>query len=596
MSDGPDSRYDLALGPFLGQIAARLEELPHESIKNLLLAHARGLTRSERSAFHNMLLTDVPVATENIVIEPDGELLDDISSLRQNLSDGSYYDGWGWDDEIHDERSFGDESWVDEMDALFDRAAGEFWARNYELACTAYGRLLTIFDMSEDGGTFSGPRPPEEMVESDLDEAAARYLRCLYHTTKPKERVPALSDAVRKLALLYVARVSMKAVIDAEVDSLPGLARFFDEWKTALTTMETGRFSGSYIDNPLRRRLLREVFALDGGADGLAELARKDGSHHAEAYHDWVTALIDSGRNEEALAAAQEGAEKILQNRLKAKMCDRLAELASELGRTQVSVNARRKAWRIEPKQSRLQDLLGEAASDPAEIESRAIEEHEWGRESDIKLADNLAGLLEVLVGDFAAAQTRLLKAKVLGWSNTTHPGQVVFPCLLLAGSASTFIDNRTVIAQMFHKIDRPEDQWQSRQYALDEGDNKNQEIQPAELNSEILSRHALSALIMLLMNRQQVPETDRENLLKNAEKVARHRTKSIVSNTHRKAYGRAAEVLIAVAEAWHLADNKHRSKSLLSWARSQFPRHSAFKRELNSAEARSPLLSSKTS
>jgi len=591
MSDWPDSSDDLALGPFLDQVAARLEELPHESLKSLLLAHARGLSRSERADFQSMVLADLPEATEGAESERDEGLLEDISSLRQDLAKGVYCDGWGWDDEIHDERSFGDESWVDEMDALFDRAAEEFLAGNYGLACNAYGRLMAIFDLQEDGETFCGPSTPEEMVETELDEATARYLRSLYHTTKAEERVQVLADTVRELASLYIVRVSLKAMIDAEVDSLPGLDRFLNEWESALTAMETGRFTGPVIETSLRRRLLREVCTLAGGADGLGDLARKDGTFHPEAYHDWVTALIDSGRKEEALAAALEGAEKILQDSLKAKMCDRLAELAAELGRTQASVEARRMAWRSEPKQSRLKKLLSESTFDVVEIESRVAEESRWGRDSDIKLADNLIGLLEVLVGDLAAAQKRLLKAKPLGWSSTNHPGTVVFPCLLAVGSGCASIDGRTVIAHMVHKIDRTEDRWHSRQSALDEGGDMNQEIKAAVLNSENRASQPLSALIMLLIDRHRASEADRRNLLENAEMVARRRAESIVSNTHRNAYGRAAEVLVAVAEAWHLAGEGNRGQSVLSWARGRFPRHSAFKRALNSAEVGSPLL-----
>jgi hypothetical protein len=39
-----------------------------------------------------------------------------------------FYEGSGWDDRIHAERAFRDESWVSEMDALFDGASNAFQA------------------------------------------------------------------------------------------------------------------------------------------------------------------------------------------------------------------------------------------------------------------------------------------------------------------------------------------------------------------------------------------------------------------------------------------------------------------------------------
>jgi hypothetical protein len=55
-------------------------------------------------------------------------LLDEIEDLMGRIRSREFYEGSGWDDRIHAERAFRDESWASEMDALFDGASDAFQA------------------------------------------------------------------------------------------------------------------------------------------------------------------------------------------------------------------------------------------------------------------------------------------------------------------------------------------------------------------------------------------------------------------------------------------------------------------------------------
>jgi len=133
-----ESKDNLALGPFLRHVETRLESLTHDQLKDLLLEHARGLASDERNGFL-YLLNPKPGNEDEQNAESQGDfsdesLNDDITSFVENLENGVYYEWWGWDDEIHDERAFGDESWAEEMDDLFARAAEAFLSGELSLA------------------------------------------------------------------------------------------------------------------------------------------------------------------------------------------------------------------------------------------------------------------------------------------------------------------------------------------------------------------------------------------------------------------------------------------------------------------------------
>ncbi|MGC8001019.1 hypothetical protein, partial [Salmonella enterica] len=62
----------------------------------------------------------------------------------------------------------------------------------------------------------------------------------------------------------------------------------------------------------------------------------------------------------------------------------------------------------------------------------------------------------------------------------------------------------------------------------------------------------------------------------------------AIVSRGHRNAYDRAALLAVAVGEAMRAMGDRDGAATWLAQVRAAFPRHSAFKRELENAAKRS--------
>jgi hypothetical protein len=123
--------------------------------------------------------------------------VEDIEGFLGRLDSCAYIQGWGWDGDLHDERSFGDESWADEMDELFKRAEAAFLEGGLTLARAAFGLLLKSFERHAEG--FCGPEKPEEMLNTDVGEAKARYLRAVYETTPLTDRPEPTGPRISRL-------------------------------------------------------------------------------------------------------------------------------------------------------------------------------------------------------------------------------------------------------------------------------------------------------------------------------------------------------------------------------------------------------------
>ena len=75
-------------------------------------------------------------------------------------------------------------------------------------------------------------------------------------------------------------------------------------------------------------------------------------------------------------------------------------------------------------------------------------------------------------------------------------------------------------------------------------------------------------------------------------QRIAGRRIDQIVSNKHRTAYRRAAEVLGALAESYLLMGESGKSRAVVRKYRDEkYNRHSAFRREVNAVIAKSGIL-----
>lgn len=565
------------LGEFLAVLEQRLAALPVDDLLAALVAHAERLPVRDREAFLAIFPAPSAVVSQvpgpRAVPSPDGtRLLADIDVFVDRVRSGAFFEGWGWDDDLHEERAWGDESWVGEMDDLFAVAADAFLAGDLALARDAYGRLLGTFDLDQEVGTFCGPSIPSDMVATDVPEAVARYLRAVYETTPLSERAEELYDRYADLNHLAPA-TSLHTIADTQRAGLPDLDDFLPAWIEVLTEHTSGHWARDH------QRLLTEATVCYAGTDGLATVARRPGDHQSTAYLDWIDALTRDGRLDDAAAAAREAliitgppAER------SAEVADRLGDLTARLGDRAAALDARRTAWRTHRTRSRLLALI--VAADAAGQRTGAVE-----AEADLVPAapDRLGCELLLLADRIDAAATALVASDPLGWSSPEHPGPVVWPFLLAAAVAPVVPATETQLGQQFATIDTT-DRWHGYS-SLDRhhGDDDTDRASAAPPR--------LSSLLACHIADRPGGAQQRQQWLDAARSVADRRIDAVVGNKHRGAYQRVAVLAVAYAEALALAADQAAGAAFIAATRSRYPRHVAFRDELDRATAASPLL-----
>lgn len=597
------------LGSFLDALDARLGELTAEQMKAALLAHAEQLVPREREPFLAIFAEAELDRAAGDALGEGGErhpLLVEIDAFVERLRAGTYVDGWGWDPEICDERAFGDDSWVEEMDDLFAAANAVFFDGDMLLAREGLGRLLRAFDLEGEEQAFCGPDTPPQMVSVAVDEAKARYLRAVYETTAPAERPAALLDAIEDLRFTG-GDASLGAIDEARRARMPALEAFLPAWIGHLHSLEAGAQRGSAPTLPLAR-LLSEAAEWHGGADGLGELARARGALDPDAHRDWVDALIRAGRHGDAAEAAGE-ALRTLEPRgeARAAIAERLARLAASTGDADGALEARRERWRAAPSTGRLIALI-----DIATALDRAGEvlagEAEWALAperpgADARNVSNVRLLCELLLlaGRVEQALATAKDAGPLGWSRGGHPGPIVIPYLLVAATgpeippellnAASSSDTPSqhdgpLLAQALEQVDRHGWMWGG------ERDDEPAELPLDERYRAIpADKRLLSFLLGTAISTHPASQRQREGWLGHATELVEQRVDAIVTAKHRRAYERAARLAVACGEAITLAHDSGRGFAFVTEARERFPRHHAFRSELDRATEASPYL-----
>lgn len=565
-----------SLRGFLAALEQQLQAMSEEEVAAALLTHARELPRAERAAF--LAIFTEAASTNDADAAPDtpdtswpvdaDPLLDEIDAFAERLASGTYHEGFGWDPEIRAERAFGDESWAVEMDELFGSAHHAFVTGALGLARAAYERLFAAFAMDEEVGVFSGPDSPVDMVNTDVPEAQARYLRAVYESTPAPERATVLAQAWFHLPT-WSPVPSVAAVNETRRQDLPGLQEFLQAWIPQLTSIDDG--------HPDVRELLTEAAELHGGVDGLGALARETVPARAERYLDWIEALRRTDRDAEAAVAAREALETVNpRGGAVARAAEQLADLVT--GDPDEVLTARRAAWRAQPTQARLLALHHAATAarrEPVEVLAAEAEQLDPGG-----LSGALHASLLLLAGRVDDAVDLLREPP--GHNPFQAAGHVVLPYLLASGCAGPSRPewSSSRCAAQLANIDHAA-LWDPIVLDLRDANDDTVEDTVPSLSALLTRRISAGA---------QEPDVRMEHL-QTAEEQVQRRVQVIVTSKARGQYARAAELVACCAEAITLEEDTLSGTTYLRTIRDRYPRHVAFRRELDAAVERTPLV-----
>lgn len=612
-----DRAAEFELGSYFQELRRRLDALEKAQLVERLVAYAGRLGAGERERLLAALGSEARSSGEDMEVVAttgaggtgDPALLDDVASFVAALEGGDYVQGWGWDDAIGDERMWGDESWALEMDVLFARADRAFYAGELELAREAYEELLSTFVRESAIEGFCGAEAPEDMVDTDVSEAKARYFRSIYLTEEPDTRAQGLLLAVRDLAFVGREDIGVRAMADADAAPLPGQDAFLEAWMAVLERPEGDPGSGWAR---VRKWLLREAAERGGGVAGLEALARREGARHPEAYADWMRALLRQGRIRDALMAGREGMTAITGNGGRAWLADAVADLAALHGDIEpaLAAAAARVAWRAEPTAGRLLRLYGCQPPAGGARERLIDDELVWLEGFEPPPAASVSARLELLAGRYEAAASRLKDAPPLGWSGADHPGRVAVPGLLAAALGADVLPPAAPsrLAELWEAMDRAAgwpspwlawERYRPRPGGLDRFEEGRDDAGAAKAGPDgdgsaggIVAPPFSLALVETL-RRRPLPRSRVERILTLVAEVAHDRVEAIVRAQHRGAYRRAAGVVAACAEGLALTGRTADARSFVTRIREEFRRFYAFRGELDAAVKSSTLLGS---
>lgn len=177
-----------------------------------------------------------------------------------------------------------------------------------------------------------------------------------------------------------------------------------------------------------------------------------------------------------------------------------------------------------------------------------------------------------------------------LGWSSASHPGAVVVPYLLVAGSIAAVPPEDLLLSDVFDMINTAS--WnkgvpdKGAWLVADESDV----VAPlATASADPTDGLLLSSLLGDRLAHVSPPADDRARWLRIGRDLVTQRVDAIVTAKHRSAYQRAALPAGGCAEAIDLADGPGAGAAFVTEIRNRFPRHVAFRSELDRLLKSSP-------
>ena len=571
----------LALKPFMDDVAAFCDTLSPEQLKQLILGLAKTVPAHERADFVETIRSSLRDRHEagkpkcipaNDLLPEIHALKEDISSRIQAIEDGSYWDapdeyGDDWDDEYDydDEPESLSEDQVQELTSLFGQAEALFLDDRLEDARMAYAALFDLVenfreeidDFVADGG--------------DIREARAQYCRCVYETAKPKTRIEAVAAAMdidwqppfHHRSRYERFRPTMQDVIDAKTGEMKDLDGFFKAWRKLLEKRWTQQRPA---------RLLLEAVHHLSGLTGVAGLARKWVDKQPAGYLFWLDILKEHADSKEIIEVSLEALGALKPGDAKRNVAQDLVDAAAAAGDAPKLLDGRRERFFAAPDGHSLLAWTAEAARQ--EVRAYELDKaihfllssktRNPGEESLLVKCLLMAGRLE-------DAFQRVKSEKGVGWSFKNNAG-VVFGAVLSA------ICHHAEKAATVNALLRGYAEQTSIYITRDASDREN--------------TNAFYDEIILGIEAADLKAKKRHEYLSWAEDICKRRIDHIVSNQHRNAYDRAAQVLGALTETYIIRNrDDHAVEMLHHFCRERFPRHTAFKSEVAAVMATSPLL-----
>ena len=549
------------------EVKKRLKNLSAEDLRSMILNWASEETSSGRQEFLYKLIC---LRQDNDVASDIETLIDEIEEFAQRVENGEYCDGWGWDEEIYEERDWGDESWAEEMDEFFLQARSLLFQGEYKISAEVYQRLFDVLELGEEPGHLPGDPDCVNMLKVDIDEQVVLFLMSIYMNSAPTERLALLYESIKRYRDLF-GDVTLKNIVDAADTLLPDFDIFLADLIGFLKNQSP------MIDS----ELLREAIALEGGVPAISEFARQYADKYPKAYVDWITALEKNGDTDSVIQVAREGLSRIPRDfKVRAEVAEAISRIGEKLNDNALRLEGYRECFYSRPSIQGLLDLYIVAIENDCfdevrnEVEQRVAELYRDrmpvtiypnSEQQSSSVSVNVFFNALLLSGRYEKVFHMCKGKDPLGWSTGDNPKPLLITFMMMV------LSDEGRHAKMLNS------QWEEA-IGIGYGMSKAYIEKYRKVFTFIKKEY------IKLDNEQE------EFYLKWCRDEIGRRVDAIVSNQHRGSYHKAAGLLVAMAETLADRGEKQDGMGFIEKYKNKYSRHTAFKREVACAVQASGL------
>ena len=566
----------IALKPYLEIIAGYCDTFSNQELKDVIISLAKDVPTSARVQFLEKIESCLPGRKSAAVpdTDPVDQILGDIEALKESIEErissienGSYWDDpddWEYDEYYDHEPDYVSQAQLNELESFFDDAENLFMSDRLEDARKVYEALFKLINYLEESACFSLGH------EIDIREARARYCRCVYETADADKKLDEFAVAMEIDVFVPYDENEydedyplLQDVVDARPGEMADMESFLPAWKNVLAKKGTkGRPAVL---------LLETVNRLEG-INGVSRKAKKWKNNQPQGYLFWLDILKQENDPKGIIKVGTEGLKALKEGRFRERVAEFMIDAAGKLNDAKHLLLGKRERFFSHKSDQNLLDLMGEAIKQDLRVRELGVVLNYF---KSAKSMDDDQKTLYVktllMAGQLDTAFAMAKKEKSVGWSYHSNAG-VVFGSILsvLAGHNEKAVTIKTILKGYANQSSV-----YSERFSIDDE-------MGTSFYEEIISG----------LKQKKFTKAKRTEYLAWAEKIGKSRIEHIVSNKHRRAYERAAQVLGSLAEAYVVMGQKNKAVKILhKYYSEKYSRFSAFRREVKAVVKASDLL-----
>jgi len=449
------------------------------------------------------------------------------------------------------------------LGSFFNDAERLFLDERLEDARKVYGALFNLIHVIKEEAYFSTPD------EIDIREARARYCRCVYETSNMDKRLQGFIGAMQlDVSDPYNENEYdedyplVQDVIDAKPGEMKDLESFLPAWGKALTRKgKKGRPAGL---------LLETVHRLEG-INGVSRLAKEWENSQPQGYLFWLKTLKKENDQKGVIRVSREGLKALKEGKSRERVAEFMIDAAKELNDAHHILLGKRERFFSYMSDQNLIDLVDEATTQgKRDNELDTVIEFFEGRKT-IDEEKELYARTLLMSGNLNSAFILAKNERSVGWSSGNNAG-VVFGAVLSA------------LADHSEKAGTIK--------SLLKGYANKRSVYSERFSTDDSKGTSFYDEIIKGLTQNKEAKSQAEGYLSWAEKIGKRRIEHIVSNKHRRAYERAAQVLASLAEAYLAMGQKTKAAKILhTYYSLKYNRFSAFRSEVKAIVNTSDLL-----